>query len=172
MAFPLTTVLSFLGAASGLTALGGFLHSLLSERVNILVEDWSHKRGFYNAFFKNQFKGCMSKLNGYVYIQISNNSKLPVCITNAKITHNGFAYDASSMPADHECKFLLDGRSNTYGRVLVDKSQLILPHQLQPFEYVEGFLFFHVFPTVETDKDALLKLEIETNRKKSFLHRR
>lgn len=164
----LTLVLSILGATSGLTAFGAFLHSVFSERAKVKLTDLSNKKGYYNMFFKNQFVGCMSKMNAYAYIQISNNSKLPICITNVKIAHKNMDYDVSQRHIDHECKFVLDGYKKSFNETAIKENQLIFPCQLQPFGYVEGFAFFHVFPDLDIGKDVSFSLIVETNRKRSF----
>jgi hypothetical protein len=47
---------------------------------------------------------------------------------------------------------------------------LLLPYNLQPFEYVEGMLYFPDFPDIDinTNNEIHVKLEIRTNRDKSY----
>lgn len=163
-------VLSLIGALSGIAGFGGFLFTLLSERANVLLSDFSERSEVYNAFFKNRFKGWMTKYNAFARVRISNNSKLPICIIDAKFQYKGIEYRASIRKADHSCSFIIgeyDGL-DIKSDIDVAKDQIMFPMEIGPFGFVEGILFFHIFPDVPASEDITIPIEFVTNRKKSY----
>jgi len=163
-------VLSIIGALSGIAGFGGFLFTVLSERVNVLISDLSDQNKTYNAFFKNRFEGWISKYNAFARVQISNNSKLPVCIIDAKFKYGGEEYRSSIRKAEHSCRFVLGEHNGdkVSSDFEIANEQIMFPVTIEPFGFIEGILFYHIFPDLPEDKDITIPIEFVTNRKKSY----
>lgn len=161
---------SVIGALSGAAGFAGFLFTIISERANVVLSGFSERGETYNAFFRNRFKGWITKFNAFARVQISNNSKLPICIVDVKFKYRGVEYRASIRKAEHTCRFVLgehDGEK-VISEFEIAEEQIMFPVVIEPYGFIEGILFFHIFPDLPEDKDFMVPIEFVTNRKKSY----
>ncbi|KIN82149.1 hypothetical protein [Clostridium botulinum] len=154
----LNIVLSIIGCITGVSSLIITFFKYLDERPKLKINQLdinTHDVSYY--FPADPDSGYISDYHACIYVDISNNSDKPICITSIKLNLNDSDKVYALLDLENsKHKFIL---KNSNDSLVVDLKMegILIPLRLEGNSYEKGYLFFPFMPKLS---EKLIKTTI------------
>ncbi len=158
-----TTIVAIIGCLTGVASLTLSLIRSWNEKFDVRIHFYESGSVFFHKL--NLYSSYKTDYQGLIKVRFENRSSTPITVFSIKATAEGkpIAFQKIEWPGGKQDYLDFPIKKNTYTRISIGR-ELEVPLRIEPYDACEGYLFFPVFPSIESDT-AIIKLTAETTKR-------